>query len=116
MAEKIANTVRYDPQRDAFCCERKWFGIRYQKRFTRADDALLFVRENTASCPALEPYVQQLNDYHYGHWARQLEGGSVLRECSPGAAGTAGAAGADGGVGQAPAWVPLRTGLHVNNP
>jgi len=74
MAEKIANPVRYDPQRDTFCCERKWFGIRYQKRFTSADDALLFVRENTASCPELEPYLQQLNDYHYGHWARQLEG------------------------------------------
>jgi hypothetical protein len=73
MAGDIPNPVRYDSRHDAFCCEQRRFGMRYDKRFVSAEDALLYVRENTASCPELEPYLQKLNDYHYGHWARQLE-------------------------------------------
>lgn len=73
MAEKIPNPVSYDAKKDAFCCEQRRFGLGYQKRFVTAEDALLFVRENAASCPALQPYLLQLNEYHYGHWERQLE-------------------------------------------
>lgn len=73
MAQKIPNPVSYDAKKDAFCCGQRRFGLGYQKRFTTAEDALLFVRENAASCPVLQPHLLQLNDFHYGHWARQLE-------------------------------------------
>jgi hypothetical protein len=73
MAGEIPNPVRYDPRLDVFCCEQRRFGLRYDKRFVSADDALLYVRENTASCPMLQPHLLTLNDYHYGRWARQLE-------------------------------------------
>jgi hypothetical protein len=73
MAGDIPNPVRYDPRLDAFCCEQRRCGLRYDKRFVSAEDALLYVRENTASCPMLQPHLLTLNDYHYGRWARQLE-------------------------------------------
>nr|WP_067294550.1 hypothetical protein [Marinobacterium profundum] len=73
MADKIPNPVSYDASKDAFCCRLRRFGLGYQKRFTTVEDALLFVRENAAFCPELQPHLLQLNDYHYGHWERQLE-------------------------------------------
>ncbi|UTW12174.1 hypothetical protein [Marinobacterium rhizophilum] len=73
MADKIPNPVSYDPKKDVFCCQQKRFGLNYRKRFTSAQDALLYVQQNPASCPLLQPHLLQLNDYHYGHWARQLE-------------------------------------------
>ncbi len=73
MVEKIPNPVSYNARLDAFCCQQRRFGLGYQKRFDSAEDALLYVQENPASCPQLQPHLLQLNDYHYGHWARQLE-------------------------------------------
>jgi len=73
MAETIANPVHYDPRRDLFYCERKRLGMPYRKQFTTGEDALGWVRENAGRCPALLPYLERLNDYHFGNWARQLE-------------------------------------------
>ncbi|MFC6669239.1 hypothetical protein [Marinobacterium aestuariivivens] len=73
MSEPIPNPVRYDSRHDDFGCEQKRFGLRYRRRFASAEDALLWVRENSDRIPALEPHLERLNDYHYGRWARQLE-------------------------------------------
>ncbi|GGO80218.1 hypothetical protein GCM10011348_16440 [Marinobacterium nitratireducens] len=73
MREQIANPVHYDPRRNLFYCEQKRFGLRYRRQFVSGEDALLWVRDNAGRCPALEPYMERLNDYHYGLWQRQLE-------------------------------------------